>query len=191
MKTILITGCSSGFGLETARHCFERGFRVIATMRTPREDVVPRSERARVLALDVTDPESIRQAVEAAGPIDALVNNAGVGIMSVLEGTSLEAEAAVLEVFVTCSWADPRDPKGGTWAGTGLPSLKGTHGQMTRPVTAPDDVVADTCKRNQASCETLVFPSRYSNDPRSADLRVVRPTPDGGRAEITVAFRMP
>ena len=98
MKTILITGCSSGFGRETARYFLERGFRVIATMRAPREGVLPRSERMRVLALDVTDPESIRQAAEAAGPIDVLVNNAGVGIMSVLEGTSLEAVRALFEI---------------------------------------------------------------------------------------------
>ena len=73
MKTILITGCSSGFGLETARHFFDRDWKVIATMRRPREDILPRSERLCVLALDVTDPESIRQAVDAAGPIDVLV----------------------------------------------------------------------------------------------------------------------
>lgn len=79
MQTILITGCSSGFGLEIARHFLDRDWQVIATMRTPREDVLPRSEHLRVLALDVTDPESIRQAVEAAGPIDVLVNNAGIG----------------------------------------------------------------------------------------------------------------
>ncbi len=60
---VLITGCSSGFGLETARYFLDRGWKVIATMRTPREDVLPRSERLRVLALDVTDPHSIRQAV--------------------------------------------------------------------------------------------------------------------------------
>ena len=79
MQTILITGCSSGFGLETARHFLERGWRVIATMRTPREDLLPPSERLRVLQLDVTDAQSIRKAVEAAGPIDVLVNNAGFG----------------------------------------------------------------------------------------------------------------
>jgi NAD(P)-dependent dehydrogenase (short-subunit alcohol dehydrogenase family) len=62
MKSILITGCSSGFGLETARYFLERDWKVIATMRTPREEVLPRSDRLRVLALDVTDPESIRQA---------------------------------------------------------------------------------------------------------------------------------
>jgi NAD(P)-dependent dehydrogenase (short-subunit alcohol dehydrogenase family) len=98
MKTILITGCSSGFGLETARHFLERDWQVVATMRTPREDVLPRSERLRVFALDVTDPESIRQAVEAAGPIDALVNNAGFGAASPVEATSM---TIVRELFET------------------------------------------------------------------------------------------
>lgn len=97
MQTILITGCSSGFGLETARYFLERGWKVIATMRTPREDVLPRAERLRVLALDVTDPESIRKAVEAAGPIDVLVNNAGVGLLSVFEGTSMETVRSTFE----------------------------------------------------------------------------------------------
>jgi len=50
-------------------------------VRSPRERLLPRSERLRVLALDVTDPESVRQAVGAAGPIDVLVNNAGIGVL--------------------------------------------------------------------------------------------------------------
>ncbi len=41
MKTVLITGCSSGYGLETARHFHAQGWNVVATMRTPREDVLP------------------------------------------------------------------------------------------------------------------------------------------------------
>ena len=63
MKTVLITGCSSGYGLETARHFHTQGWSVIATMRTPREDILPRSERLRVLALDITKPESIATAI--------------------------------------------------------------------------------------------------------------------------------
>ncbi|MDE2338485.1 MAG: SDR family oxidoreductase [Gammaproteobacteria bacterium] len=98
MKTILITGCSSGFGLETARYFLERDWRVIATLRRPREDLLPRSERLRMLALDVTDPHSIAAAVQAAGPIDALVNNAGIGLLNALEGTSPQA---VRELFAT------------------------------------------------------------------------------------------
>ena len=98
MKTILITGCSSGFGLEIARYFLDRDWKVVATMRRPREDVLPRSEHLRVLALDVTDPESIRQAVEAAGPIDVLVNNAGFGAASPVEATPM---ATVRELFET------------------------------------------------------------------------------------------
>ena len=85
MSTVLITGCSSGFGLETARLFLERGWRVVATMRTPNDGLLPQSERLRVLPLDVTDAESIRRCIEAAGPIDALVNNAGIGLMAPLE----------------------------------------------------------------------------------------------------------
>jgi len=97
MKTVLITGCSSGFGLEIARYFLDRDWHVIATMRTPREDVLPRSERLRVLALDVTDPESVRRAVDAAGQIDVLVNNAGIGVLNALEGTSMETAREVFE----------------------------------------------------------------------------------------------
>jgi NAD(P)-dependent dehydrogenase (short-subunit alcohol dehydrogenase family) len=98
MKTVLITGCSSGYGLEIARHFHAQGWNVIATMRTPREDLFPRSERLRVLALDVTKPESIAAALEASGPIDALVNNAGIGLFGAFEVTPM---STVREVFET------------------------------------------------------------------------------------------
>ena len=96
MSTILITGSSSGFGLETARTFLDRGWSVIATMRDPRDDLLPSSERLRLLPLDVTNAHSIARAVEAAGPIDVLVNNAGGGMMGALEGISM---AAVRELF--------------------------------------------------------------------------------------------
>src|SRR6476646_4270064 len=96
MKTALITGCSSGYGLETARYFHSQGWSVVATMRTPRQDVLPRSERLRVLALDVTKPESIAAALQASGPIDVLVNNAGIGLIGAFEATPM---ATVREVF--------------------------------------------------------------------------------------------
>lgn len=89
MKTVLITGCSSGYGLETARHFHARGWNVVATMRRPREDLLPRSERLRVLPLDVTDSASIAALFEASGPIDALVNNAGIGVVGAFEATPM------------------------------------------------------------------------------------------------------
>jgi len=98
MKNVLITGCSSGYGLETARHFHAQGWSVIATMRTPRQDLLPRSERLRVVALDVTNPQSIAAMFEACGPIDVLVNNAGIGVIGVFEATPM---ATVRELFET------------------------------------------------------------------------------------------
>ncbi|GAJ28752.1 SDR family oxidoreductase [Acidomonas methanolica] len=79
MPTVLITGCSSGFGLETAKLFLEKGWKVVATMRRPTPDILPVSDHLTVLPLDVTDPASIRKAVEQIGDIDVLVNNAGFG----------------------------------------------------------------------------------------------------------------
>ena len=98
MNTVLITGCSSGYGLETARHFHAQGWTVIATMRTPREDILPLSPRVRVLPLDVTGPDSIAAVIDAAGRVDVLVNNAGIGVIGVFEATPM---ATVREVFET------------------------------------------------------------------------------------------
>jgi NAD(P)-dependent dehydrogenase (short-subunit alcohol dehydrogenase family) len=98
MKTVLITGCSSGYGLETARHFLAQGWNVVATMRTPREDLFPVSPHLRVLALDVTRPDSIARALDAAGPIEVLVNNAGIGLFGAFEATPL---STVREIFET------------------------------------------------------------------------------------------
>ncbi len=103
--TILITGCSSGFGLATARLFLERGWRVVATLRKPREHLLADSDRSLMLALDVTDAHSIRACVEAAGPIDALVNNAGFGLMAPLEGTTLSQARELFETNVLGTFA--------------------------------------------------------------------------------------
>lgn len=98
MKTILITGCSSGFGLDIAKTFAERDWKVVATMRSPREDVLPASENITVLPLDVTDDASVKGALNAAGPIDVLVNNAGIGWLNALEGTAIETARDVFEI---------------------------------------------------------------------------------------------
>jgi len=98
MNTVLITGCSSGYGLATALHFHAQGWHVVATMRTPRPGVLPQSDRITVLALDVTKAGSIAAAIDAAGPIDVLVNNAGIGMIGVFEATPM---ATIREVFET------------------------------------------------------------------------------------------
>lgn len=98
MKTILITGCSSGYGLETARLFHAKGWNVVATMRTPKPEILTSSDRLRVLPLDVTQSASIEQAIELAGPIDVLVNNAGIGLFGAFEATPM---GTIREVFET------------------------------------------------------------------------------------------
>jgi len=98
MTTVLITGCSSGYGLETARHFHANGWDVIATMRTPRESLLPESDRIRTMALDVTRPDSIAAAIDASGPIDVLVNNAGIGVVGAFEPMPM---TTIREVFET------------------------------------------------------------------------------------------
>ncbi len=90
MKTVLITGASSGIGEATAEYFLRRGWRVCATARSP-ELLGSWSRRSEVIpvTLDVTKQESIHQAiadaVRLAGKIDVLVNNAGVGLAGPLE----------------------------------------------------------------------------------------------------------
>ncbi|OHE79596.1 MAG: short-chain dehydrogenase/reductase [Lysobacterales bacterium GWF1_69_6] len=97
-KSVLITGTSSGYGLATARHFLAQGWRVVATMRTPRADLFPASPNLQLLPQDVTDPASIAAALDAAGDLDAIVNNAGIGVVGAFEATPM---ATVEEVFAT------------------------------------------------------------------------------------------
>jgi NAD(P)-dependent dehydrogenase (short-subunit alcohol dehydrogenase family) len=87
MAVVLITGCSSGFGLATALAFAQRGDQVIATARHP--DRIPRTKNVTALRLDVTDQGSINAAVSTAiekhTRIDVLVNNAGIGTLGALE----------------------------------------------------------------------------------------------------------
>lgn len=96
MKTVLITGCSTGFGHETALYFLEQGWAVVATMRDPAASTLP-SEQMRVLPLDVTSTESIAAAVAEAGEIDVLVNNAGIGWLNAIEGTPMAVVHSIFE----------------------------------------------------------------------------------------------
>lgn len=98
MPKILITGASSGFGLATAELFLAEGWEVIATMRTPAAHTMAAHDRLHILPLDVTDAASIAQTVANAGDVDALVNNAGVGMLNVLEGVDI---AKARELFET------------------------------------------------------------------------------------------
>ncbi|RZJ32510.1 MAG: SDR family NAD(P)-dependent oxidoreductase [Brevundimonas sp.] len=97
MQTVLITGCSTGFGRETALEFLDKGWTVVATMRDPTASTLPAAGHLQVLPLDVTDPDSVAAAVAAAGPVDVLVNNAGIGWLNAVEGTPMETVRRVFD----------------------------------------------------------------------------------------------
>ncbi len=106
MDTVLVTGSSTGLGLETALYLAERGFRVYATVRDDssraevRAAAAQRGARLDVLQMDIADPPSIDAAIRTilaeAGGIYALVNNAGIGLRGCFEDLT---EAEIRQVF--------------------------------------------------------------------------------------------
>ena len=101
-KTILITGCSSGVGKSAARHFAAQGWNVVATMRKPTPDLAEEfPDRILVHALDVADSASIEAAIKAGidrfGALDAVVNNAGITILSIFEATPENAARKIFE----------------------------------------------------------------------------------------------
>ncbi len=112
-KSVLITGCSSGFGRLSAEHFARAGARVFATMRNlPRpeaDELMALAEEAsldlHVIEIDVLSDEQVTDGVARAveingGPIDILVNNAGIGISSPVEVQDMEATKLIFDTNV-------------------------------------------------------------------------------------------
>jgi NAD(P)-dependent dehydrogenase (short-subunit alcohol dehydrogenase family) len=109
MRTVLVTGTSTGIGRATALRLDADGWRVLAGIRDPADGESLRqaaSERLLPVTLDVTDPEQIAAAAElvereSGGGLDGLVNNAGVAIPGPLETIPLEDFRRQIEVNLT------------------------------------------------------------------------------------------
>ncbi len=99
MPTALVTGTSTGIGLETALYFGERGYRVFAGARKP--DAIAHRPNIVPVKLDVDQDESVQACVaevlKEAGAIDVLVNNAGVGLAGAVEMVPLEKVRRMFE----------------------------------------------------------------------------------------------
>lgn len=87
-RTALITGASSGVGRATARLLSQAGYTVFGTSRNP--EAVEPLPHVQMLLLDVRSDESVRNCVQAAGPIDILINNAGYELAGAVEETAID-----------------------------------------------------------------------------------------------------
>ncbi len=105
-QTVLITGCSSGIGLAAAELLAGKGYRVLASMRSPdkgrdlAEAAKAKGWDLAVLPLDVRNDASVQAAVRQAGDIDVLVNNAGFEVWGPLEEMSVADVADQFETNV-------------------------------------------------------------------------------------------
>ena len=104
---VLVTGASSGLGLAIARQLMQRDYRLVLTARSsslPRfaRAGIRESEKVRLRALDVINPEQRRRVVEETdrdwGGVDVLINNAGVSYRSVVEHVTDADRLAQMEV---------------------------------------------------------------------------------------------
>jgi NAD(P)-dependent dehydrogenase (short-subunit alcohol dehydrogenase family) len=93
-KAVLVTGCSTGIGRATAAHLAQRGHTVFATARRPETLADLERQGCRTLALDVTDEDSMRAAVDTVvaehGAVGALVNNAGYSQSGAIETVAMD-----------------------------------------------------------------------------------------------------
>lgn len=105
--SVIVTGSGTGLGMETAVHLADRGFRVFAAVRNLAQRgallsaAAERGVEIEIVRLDLTDPESIEEAVahvaEASGGVYGLVNNAGIGLRGCVEDCAEDEIRQVLE----------------------------------------------------------------------------------------------
>ena len=90
-QTWFITGVSRGFGKVLAETLLAEGINVIGTTRSGTAQIAPGKGTLKILPLEITDPQAVKQAVDDAfgpGPVDVIVNNAGYGLLSSVEEAS-------------------------------------------------------------------------------------------------------
>ena len=147
-NTILITGSSSGIGKTTAKYFQEKGWNVVATMRTPeKETELSELDNVLVTRLDVQDPDSIARAVqhgiETFGKIDVLLNNAGLPVWGLVEAAPMAKirhsfDVNILGIIETTKAVLPhfRANRSGT-----IINVSSLAGKVAFPVTSPYNAV--------------------------------------------------
>jgi NADP-dependent 3-hydroxy acid dehydrogenase YdfG len=107
-QVVLVTGCSTGIGRALARELKARGHRPFATARRTESIAELAAEGIETLALDVNDPATVKAAVatamDRAGRIDVLINNAGINLFGPLMELRADEIRPVFETNVLGSW---------------------------------------------------------------------------------------
>jgi NAD(P)-dependent dehydrogenase (short-subunit alcohol dehydrogenase family) len=180
---VLITGCSSGIGLASARRFARAGFRVYASMRRPERGAGLRDEAARegwalaTPALDVTSDASVAAAVgqllaETGGRLDVLINNAGYFLFGAVEEISPDELRAQLETNVVGVLRVTRAvlPAMRARGGGSIVNLSSVSGRVVVPVVGPYHA-------SKFALEALTEALRYEVAPFGVRVVAVEPGP--------------
>ena len=174
-KTILVTGSSTGIGRATVKLFQEKGWNVIATMRTPeKEEELNKLDNVLVTKLDVQELSTIESAIQKGiatfGSIDVLLNNAGYGLMGSFESISRESiqrqyDVNVFGLFDVTRSILPhfREHRNGT-----IINVSSVGGKITFPVTS---VYHSTKFAVEGFSESL----QYEVEPFGIKVRLVEP----------------
>lgn len=176
-KVILITGASSGIGLETARLFQSKNWKVAATMRrpdnSPELDKIPDLRKFRI---DVTEPETIKKGIDeviaAFGRIDVVVNNAGYGLIGPFEAATDEQirrqfDTNVFGLMNVCREILPyfREQKRGT-----IINITSVGGRMTFPLYS-------LYHASKWAVEGFSESLRYELEPLKIKVKLIEPGP--------------
>jgi NAD(P)-dependent dehydrogenase (short-subunit alcohol dehydrogenase family) len=176
-KVILITGASSGIGLETSKLFQSKNWKVAATMRSPEKSQdLHKIADVETFRLDVTDIESINAAVAGAlerfGRIDAVVNNAGYGLLGPFEAASSEQiesqfQTNLFGLFNVCREIIPyfREQKRGT-----IVNISSLGGRVALPFSS---LYSATKFAVEGFSESL----RYELEPFKIRVKLIEPGP--------------
>jgi len=186
VKTILITGASSGIGKSTAIHFQAKGWSVIATMRDPSNEIeLGGLTNMHITRMDVTDSESISAAVsdgiDQFGKIDVLLNNAGYGAYGALEAFSMDRirrqfDTNVIGLLEVTKYVLPhmRKNRSGT-----IINISSIGGQITFPL-------GSLYHGTKFAVEGLSEALHYELEPLGIRVRIIEPgmikTDFGGRS---------
>jgi len=99
MKKVLITGSSRGIGKEIAKRLFRENYKIILHGKTQSKELLWLSDEieADIITFDLANPREIDEAIENLGPVDILVNSAGINISKTFDKLELRDWSAVFD----------------------------------------------------------------------------------------------
>jgi NAD(P)-dependent dehydrogenase (short-subunit alcohol dehydrogenase family) len=183
-KTVVVTGASSGFGEGAVKALADKGYRVFGTMRAvegrnaPKRDALQaHSPRIAIVEMDVTDDASVRDGfarILAEGPVDVLINNAGIMYIGITEAYSVAQARAQMDTnyFGAMRCAQAVLP-GMRAAGAGLIiNTSSVAGRLSIPFFG-------TYCATKHALEAYAQSLRYEVAPFGVDVALVEPGPFG------------